>query len=59
MGLSAVDADREHNVQLLLKERAWLDIPITYSDGHRALLSIEKGTPGERAIADAFAAWRQ
>jgi len=59
MGLSAVDADREHNVQLLLKERAWLDIPIAYSDGHRALLSIEKGTPGERAIAEAFAAWRQ
>jgi hypothetical protein len=59
MGLSAVDADREHNVQLLLKERAWLVIPIVYSDGHRALLSIEKGTPGERAIAEAFAAWRQ
>jgi hypothetical protein len=59
MGLSAVDADREHNVQLLLKERAWLDIPIAYSDGHRALLSIEKGTPGERVIARAFAVWRQ
>jgi hypothetical protein len=59
MGLSAVDADREHNVQLLLKERAWLHIPVVYSDGHRGILAIEKGTPGERVFAEAFAAWRQ
>ena len=41
----------------LLKEQAWLAIPIVYSDSHRALLSIEKGAPGERVFAEAFATW--
>ena len=35
------------------------DIPIVYGNGRRAILAIEKGTPGERAFADAFAAWGQ
>jgi hypothetical protein len=58
IGLSAVDADRERNVQLL-KERAWFDIPVVYSNNRRAILALEKGPPGERAFADAFRAWRQ
>src|SRR5215813_13207059 len=58
IGLSAVDADRERNVQLL-KERAWFDIPVVYSNNRRAILALEKGTPGERAFADAFRVWRQ
>jgi hypothetical protein len=57
LGLSV--AEREYNVQLLLKEGAWLEIAIAYSDGHRAILSVEKGTPGERVFAEAFAAWRR
>src|SRR5262249_11322171 len=58
IGLSAVDADRDRNVQLL-KERAWFDIPVVYSNNRRAILALEKGTPGERAFADAFRAWKQ
>jgi hypothetical protein len=58
IGLSAVDADRERNIQLL-KERAWFDIPVVYSNNRRAILALEKGTPGERAFAEAFRAWRQ
>ena len=58
IGLSAVDADMQRNLQLL-KERAWFDIPIVYNNNRRAILAIEKGTPGERAFAEAFAAWRQ
>jgi hypothetical protein len=58
IGLSSVDADRDRNVQLL-KERAWFDIPVVYSNNRRAILALEKGTPGERAFADAFKAWRQ
>jgi hypothetical protein len=56
IGLSAVDADMQRNVQLL-KDRQWFDIPVVYNDGRRAILAIEKGTPGERAFSDAFAAW--
>ena len=58
IGLSAVEADQARNIQLL-KERAWFDIPIVYNNNRRAILAIEKGTPGERAFQEAFAAWKQ
>src|SRR5271169_71254 len=56
IGLSAVDADVQRNISLL-KERSWFDIPVVYNDNRRAILALEKGTPGERVFADAFAAW--
>ncbi|HTC05084.1 MAG TPA: toll/interleukin-1 receptor domain-containing protein [Xanthobacteraceae bacterium] len=56
IGLSAVDADRVRNLQLL-KDREWFDIPMVYTNGHRAIMAVEKGSPGDRAFADAFAAW--
>jgi hypothetical protein len=58
IGLSNVDADRSRNLQLL-KERAWFDIPLVYSNQRRAIVALEKGAPGERAFADAFAIWGQ
>jgi hypothetical protein len=58
IGLSSVDADKERNVNLL-KERSWFDIPVVYNNNRRAILALEKGSPGERAFAEAFAAWRQ
>ena len=56
IGLSAVESDVQRNMQLL-KERSWFDIPIVYADGKRAILAIEKGTPGERAFNTAFSTW--
>ena len=58
VGLSNVDADRARNLQLL-KERTWFDVPIVYNNQKRAILAIEKGEPGARAYAQAFAAWGQ
>jgi len=58
VGLSAVEADMQRNLQLL-KERAWFDVPIVYNNGRRAILALEKGTPGERAFEEAFRAWGQ
>ena len=58
IGLSSVDVDMQRNVQLL-KERSWFDIPVVYGDGKRAIIAIEKGTPGERAFTEAFATWGQ
>jgi hypothetical protein len=58
IGLSNVDADRARNIQLL-KERSWFDIPLVYANKQRAIIAIEKGSPGERAFNDAFAAWGQ
>jgi hypothetical protein len=58
IGLSAAPADRERNIQLL-KDRQWFDVAIVYNNNKRAILTMEKGTPGERAFADAFAAWEK
>jgi len=56
IGLNAADAEMQRNVQLL-KERSWFDILIVYANGGRAILTMEKGPAGQRAFADAFAAW--
>jgi hypothetical protein len=58
IGLSAVEADQQRNVQVL-KERDWFDVPVVYTSGKRAILAIEKGTPGARAFEEAFRAWGQ
>jgi hypothetical protein len=56
LGLSSVESEKVRNVQLL-KERAWFDIPVVYNNGRRAIVAVEKGTPGERALAEVFQAW--
>jgi hypothetical protein len=58
VGLQSGEGEAAHNVELL-KERPWFDIPIVYTNGRRAILAVEKGTPGERAFAEAFKAWGQ
>jgi hypothetical protein len=56
IGLSSSEADVKRNIELL-KERAWFDVPVVYSNGRRAIMAIEKGTPGDRVFNEAFAAW--
>jgi hypothetical protein len=58
IGLSALENEMQRNLQLL-KERAWFDIPIVYNNNRRAILAMEKGTPGEKVFNEAFAVWRQ
>jgi hypothetical protein len=56
IALSAAEADVAQNDQLL-RERPWIDLPMVYESGQRAILTFEKGTPGERVFDRAFAAW--
>lgn len=56
IGLSNIAADRDRNISLL-RERPWMDIPFVYNNGRRAVIAIEKGTPGERVVNEALAAW--
>jgi hypothetical protein len=56
VGLSNVDADRSRNVKFL-KELLWFDVPLVYANQRRAILAIEKGSPGEQVFADAFSVW--
>ena len=55
-GLSASDADMQRNLELL-KNRAWFSIWIVYNNRRHAILTIEKGAPGDSAFKEAFAAW--
>jgi len=41
----------------LIKGRAWFDVPMKLADGRAAKITMEKGTPGERIINEAFEAW--
>jgi hypothetical protein len=56
--LSTAEVDVDRNIQLL-KERSWIDIPVAFDDGRRAIIAVEKGPSGERAFSEAFAAWEQ
>jgi hypothetical protein len=58
IGLSSTEDEMKRNTELL-KDRGWFDVPIIYTNNRRAILALEKGTPGERAFGDAFAAWQQ
>jgi hypothetical protein len=58
IGLSAVDPERQRNLQLL-KDEGWFDMPIYYTDGERAIVAVQKGRTGNRVFTDAFAAWGQ
>jgi hypothetical protein len=56
IALSGVDSDVRMNLGLL-RERIWIDLPLVYESGQRAILTIEKGAPGERAFERALTAW--
>ena len=56
ISLSNVAAERARNLQYL-KEQSWIDIPIVYASGRRAILAIEKGASGERSFNEALLAW--
>jgi hypothetical protein len=56
IGLSSTEQEMKRNTELL-RDRGWFDVPIIYTNGRRAILALEKGTPGERVFAEAFTAW--
>lgn len=56
LALSGTEADTPRNVALL-RDRQWVDVPIRYGNRRRAILTFEKGTPGEQAFNQAFQAW--
>lgn len=41
----------------LLETRDWIDIPVTYRNGRRALITMEKGTTGSEAFKAAIREW--
>lgn len=41
----------------LLQRQNWIDVPVAYRSGRRALLSFEKGLAGDKVFTDVFRAW--
>lgn len=58
IALSDAPAETQANLNLL-RRQSWVDIPIVYQSGRRALLSLEKGIPGDRVFQDALRAWNE
>ena len=58
VALSDNKADMEAN-NLLLGRMEWIDIPIVYTSGRRALITLEKGVPGGNVFNEALNAWKQ
>jgi hypothetical protein len=56
IGLSNIPSDIERNKDLLLR-RNWIDLPIRFASGQRAILSFEKGVSGDQVVAEAFRQW--
>lgn len=47
---------RASNLELL-RTRNWIDIPVTYRNGRRALLTMPKGAEGTKAFDEALSSW--
>jgi hypothetical protein len=43
----------------LLRTRNWIDIPLAYRNGRRALLTLQKGPDGVKAFDEAIREWSQ
>jgi hypothetical protein len=41
----------------LLRDREWIDIPVTYRNGRRALITLDKGTVGKKVFDDVMTEW--
>jgi hypothetical protein len=57
IGLSNLPGDMDRNKDLFLR-RNWIDLPVRFASGQRAILSFEKGVSGEQALAEAFRQWQ-
>ena len=56
IALDNLDTARERNEQLL-RSRDWIDIPLLYRTGRRALMTLEKGDSGKQVFEEVFSAW--
>ena len=42
----------------LLRRQSWIDVPVVYESGRRALFTMEKGIPGDKVFDEALKAWQ-
>lgn len=56
VGLSSLPTDVQRNLGFIIT-RNWLDLPLVFENGRRAILVLEKGGAGDEAFREAFTAW--
>jgi hypothetical protein len=47
----------ETNLQLM-SQRGWIDIPLSYTNGRKALITLEKGASGKAVFDKVLANWK-
>ena len=57
VAMSAQAADLASNTDAL-QQQNWFDIPVVFKSGKRAILTLEKGAAGKKAIEEAFKTWQ-
>lgn len=57
IGLEKADPAIERNLDLLRTQR-WLVFEVRLANGRRGAFLVEKGTAGDKAVAEALAAWK-
>ncbi len=56
VALNDTKAEIDANMTLL-RRQSWIDVPIVYKSGRRALFTMEKGIPGDKVFDEALKAW--
>lgn len=57
VALNDTKPEMDANLNLLRREQ-WIDVPLVYKSGRRALITLEKGIPGEKVFEEAMKAWQ-
>ena len=57
MALNDTKADVGTNPTLMKREQ-WIDVPLVYKSGRRALFTMEKGVPGDKVFDEVIKAWQ-
>lgn len=56
VGLSDLQSSVERNVQLM-QDKNWFDVSVTFPDGQRGRIMLEKGPTGFQVVSEAFRRW--
>jgi hypothetical protein len=57
VALNDTKAEIDANMTLL-RRQSWIDVPVVYKSGRRALFTMEKGVPGDKVFDEALKAWQ-
>lgn len=57
MALNDTKAEVETNLGLLRSEQ-WIDVPVVYANGRRALITMEKGVAGDKVFDEVIKVWQ-